>query len=62
MYKAKQFSLDEDIPPTEGGTTTLKNNFNIKNTDLEFVCETCGLTLPNKNDLTAHLKMHNGNE
>lgn len=62
MYKSKQFSSDEDIPLAEERTTTEKNNFNIKNTDMEFVCETCGLTLTNKNDLMTHLKMHNGNE
>jgi Zn finger protein HypA/HybF involved in hydrogenase expression len=62
MYKSKQFPSDEDVPLVEERTITHKNNLNIKETDTEFVCETCGLTLANKNDLMIHLKMHNGNE
>lgn len=62
MYKSKQFPSVEDVPLVEEKTITFKNNFIIKDTDTESVCETCGLTLANKNDLMIHLKLHNGNE
>jgi len=61
MYKSKQLSSADHIPLVNERTTNLKNNTNTKSNDVEFVCETCGLTLADKNDLRAHLKNHHGN-
>lgn len=56
MYKSKQFSSSECIPTTDERIIILKNS----NNDVAFVCETCGLTLSNRNDLITHLKVHCG--
>lgn len=61
MYKSKQLFSTEHIPMVDERTTHLKNNINTKSNDVEFVCETCGLKLADKNDLKAHLKNHHGN-
>lgn len=56
MCKSKQFFSSEHISTTGERVITLKNT----NNDVDFVCETCGLTLANRNDLLAHLKIHCG--
>lgn len=58
MYKSKDYSLDEYIPSAKERIITLKNT----NNDVDFVCDSCGLTLADKNDLTTHLKIHYGNK
>lgn len=60
MYKSKQLSSTEYIPLVDERITNFKNNINTKSNNVEFICETCGLTLANKNDLKAHLKNHHG--
>lgn len=62
MYKSKKVSSAEYIPLVDERNTYFKNNINTnKSNDMEFVCETCGLKLANKNDLKTHLKNHHGN-
>jgi len=61
MYKSKQLSSAEYIPLVDERTTNFKNNINTESNDMEFVCETCGLTFADKNDLKVHLKNHHGN-
>lgn len=58
MCKSKQFSSSEYISTTGERVITFKNT----NNDVDFVCETCGLTLANRNDLIAHLKIHCGSK
>jgi len=58
IYKSKDFTSDEyNICLDEEKITNVKNN-NNKNNDVEFECETCGLTLTDKNDLRTHLRNH----
>lgn len=61
MCKSKQFSSAECLPLVVEKTSTFKNNTNTKITDIEFICETCGLPLANINDFKAHVKIHYGN-
>jgi len=60
VYKSKQLSSTEYIPLVDERTTNFKNNINTKSNNVEFICETCGLTLANKSDLKDHLKNHHG--
>ncbi|XP_025199706.1 zinc finger protein 658B-like [Melanaphis sacchari] len=62
MYKSKQLSSAEYIPLVDERTNNFKNNINTKSNDVEFICETCGLTLDNKNELKVHLKNHHEEE
>lgn len=61
MYKSRQISSAEYKPVADERTTNFKNTINSKSNDVEFVSETCGLSLANKNDLKDHLKNHHGN-
>lgn len=61
MYKSKQFSSVEYIPPTDE-RITLKSS--VKKHSMKCVTETRGLTLTDENDivLETHLENHHGNE
>lgn len=58
MCKRKSLSTVEFISTTDDRSTFM---INTKSDDLKFVCENCGLTLANKNDLETHLENHHGN-
>jgi len=58
MYKSKQFAPAEYVHSVDEQLRTSK----CKSNSVEFVCDTCGLTLAHKNDLKTHLKSHRGNQ
>lgn len=57
MCKSKQFSSDE-LPLVVENTSSFKNNVNTKIANVEFICDTCGMTLAHINDFKMHLKCH----
>lgn len=60
-HKSKQFAETEYVLTLEDASITDKNNLNVEHNDVGFVCQTCGLMLADKNDLSTHLKSHSGN-
>lgn len=60
MYESKQFSTAEFTNSDIERTVHIKENVNTNSTDVEFVCETCGLRLAHENDLKIHMENHHG--